>query len=145
MFTLQVMAMLSSKPAVDGDEEKDEGGFGASIAMMPLGAAGGVCWGLLSSFGAGVANASPTFSFDAYILEQFYGTATQAIEIVVMSLLKQGVVQVCCSHQFLYSRGRRRRGTGGGRTGEGGGGGGVWRSGGGEWEGRGTYRTPGSQ
>lgn len=25
--------MLSSKPAPDGDEEKDEGGFGASVAM----------------------------------------------------------------------------------------------------------------
>lgn len=29
----QVAALLSSKPAADGDEEKDEGGFGASVAM----------------------------------------------------------------------------------------------------------------
>ena len=26
-------ALLSSKPPADGDEEKDEGGFGASVAM----------------------------------------------------------------------------------------------------------------
>lgn len=29
----QVAALLSSKPVADGDEEKDEGGFGASVAM----------------------------------------------------------------------------------------------------------------
>ena len=94
------MAMLSSKPAVDGDEENDEGGFGASIAMMPLGAAGGVLWGLLSSFGAGLVNASPTFNFDAYLMEQYYGSATQAVRMLVMSLLKQGVVQVRCVHHL---------------------------------------------
>ncbi|CAN0146985.1 unnamed protein product, partial [Ectocarpus fasciculatus] len=32
----KVAALLSSKPPADGDEEKDEGGFGASLAMMPL-------------------------------------------------------------------------------------------------------------
>lgn len=87
-------ALLSSKPPTDGDEEKDEGGFGASIAMMPLGAVGGVVWGLLSSFGAGVANASPTFKFNSYEMEHFYGSTTQAVRLVVMSFVKQGVVQV---------------------------------------------------
>lgn len=29
----QVAALLSAKPTGDGDEEKDEGGFGASLAM----------------------------------------------------------------------------------------------------------------
>lgn len=95
------MALLSSRPPADGDEENDEGGFGASIAMMPLGAAGGVFWGLLSSFGAGLVNASPTFNFDTYELEQYYGSPYGAVEIVVMSLLKQGVVQVRCIHDLL--------------------------------------------
>lgn len=97
------MAILSSKPAADGDEENDEGGFGASIAMMPLGAAGGVFWGLLSSFGAGLVNASPTFNFDAYVMEQYYGSATQAVWMVMMSLVKQGVIQVgCIPPLFLF-------------------------------------------
>lgn len=94
-------ALLSSKPPADGDEEKDEGGFGASLAMMPLGAVGGVVWGLLSSFGAGIANASPTFNFDAYELEHYYGSKTQAVTLVVMSFVKQGVVQVGVEFVFL--------------------------------------------
>lgn len=86
--------MLSSKPPPDGEEEKDEGGFGASLAMMPLGAAGGVFWGLLSSFGSGIANASPTFNFDSYDQEHYYGSTVQAVRLVVMALAKQGIVQV---------------------------------------------------
>lgn len=64
-------------------------------AAVPLGAVGGVVWGLLSSFGAGIANASPTFKFDPYYQEHYYGSKTQAVRLVVMSFVKQGVVQVC--------------------------------------------------
>lgn len=71
---------------------------------MPLGAVGGVVWGLLSSFGAGIANASPTFKFDPYYQEHYYGSKTQAVRLVVMSFVKQGVVQVwvCCA-VFLWT------------------------------------------
>ena len=61
---------------------------------VPLGAVGGVVWGLLSSFGAGIANASPTFKFSPYYLEHYYGSTTNAVTLVVMSFVKQGVVQV---------------------------------------------------
>lgn len=66
------------------------------MSAVPLGAVGGVVWGLLSSFGAGIANASPTFKFDPYYQEHYYGSKTQAVRLVVMSFVKQGVVQVRC-------------------------------------------------
>lgn len=64
------------------------------MTAVPLGAVGGVVWGLLSSFGAGIANASPTFKFDPYYQEHYYGSKTNAVRLVVMSFVKQGVVQV---------------------------------------------------
>lgn len=89
------MALLSSKPSGDdGIEENDESGFGASLAMMPLGAAGGVAWGVLSSIGAGLANASPTFRFEEIDREHYYGSTSQAGRFLVMSFVKQGVNQV---------------------------------------------------
>lgn len=88
------MALLSSKPSGDGIEENDESGFGASLAMMPLGAVGGVAWGLLSSIGAGLAHASPTFRFDEIDREHYYGSTSQAVRFLVMSFVKQGVNQV---------------------------------------------------
>ena len=88
------MTLLSSKPAADGIEEKDESGFGASLAMMPLGAMGGVAWGVLSSIGVGLANASPTFVFGEIERENYYGSTVQAVQFLVMSFVKQGIIQV---------------------------------------------------
>lgn len=96
MIKLKVVALLTSKPAADGDEEKDEGGFGSSLAMMPLGAAGGVVWGLLSSIGAGIANVSSTFKFVKYEQEHYYGSLEEAVWLVGTSLFYQGFSQVCC-------------------------------------------------
>lgn len=88
------MAMISSFSPPEGEEEKDEGGFGASLALMPLGAAGGVAWSLLSAFGAGLANASPQFKFEEWNREHYYGTTTQAAELIGTSFMRQGISQV---------------------------------------------------
>lgn len=98
------MAMLSASPPPEGEDEKDQGGFGASLALMPLGAAGGVAWSLLSAFGASVANASPTFSFVEMNREHYHGTVTQAVELIGTSLVRQGISQVTLMYPPLPIR-----------------------------------------
>lgn len=77
------------------EEEEDAGGFGASLALMPIGAAGSVLLSLLGSLGSGLANASPTFKFDELQRRHYYGTPGQAVWMLVTILTKQGVSQVC--------------------------------------------------
>ncbi|CAM9995757.1 unnamed protein product, partial [Discosporangium mesarthrocarpum] len=84
------MAMLSQ----DSPDEEDDEGIGAALTQLPVSALGAVVWGILSSLGRGVANASPTFVFDSYNKANYYGSTGRLLDSMVDSLGRQGIQQV---------------------------------------------------
>ncbi|CAM9290264.1 unnamed protein product [Choristocarpus tenellus] len=87
----KALAMLSKDSP---DEEEEEVSMGASLSMVPASALGAVAWGLISSLGRSVANASPTFVFDSHTKVNYYGSTQRLIDSVVESLERQGIQQV---------------------------------------------------